>query len=69
MKLPTKIPVRFGYQVFKPAVELDEEQVRSRAYELYEKRGRENGHDVDDWLEAKSEIARKEGKAAGETRS
>jgi len=27
-----------------------------RAYELYEKRGREGGHDVDDWLEAEREI-------------
>jgi hypothetical protein len=64
MKLPAKIPAPFAYQESKRELELDEEQVRCRAYELYEKRGRENGHDVDDWMEAKSEIARKEGKAA-----
>ena len=33
-----------------------EEQIRSRAYELYEARGGENGHDMEDWLRAESEI-------------
>ena len=33
-----------------------EEQIRRRAYELYEARGRENGHDLDDWFEAEAEI-------------
>jgi uncharacterized protein len=33
-----------------------QEQVRCRAYELYERRGRENGHELDDWLQAESEI-------------
>ena len=33
-----------------------EEQVRSRAYELYEQRGRADGHDLQDWLQAESEI-------------
>jgi uncharacterized protein len=32
------------------------EQVRCRAYELYEQRRREDGHDLDDWLQAESEI-------------
>jgi hypothetical protein len=27
-----------------------EEQIRHRAYELYEARGREDGHELDDWL-------------------
>ena len=27
-----------------------------RAYELYEKRGREHGHDLDDWLQAEREL-------------
>ncbi len=30
--------------------------MRSRAYELYEARGREEGHDLEDWLEAEAEI-------------
>lgn len=33
-----------------------EEEIRCRAHELYEKRGREDGHDVDDWLRAEEEI-------------
>jgi hypothetical protein len=33
-----------------------EEQVRLRAYQLYEERGRENGHEVEDWLRAEEEI-------------
>ncbi len=32
------------------------EQVRRRAFELYEQRGREDGHDIDDWLQAESEL-------------
>ena len=33
-----------------------EDRVRRRAYELYEQRGRESGHDMDDWLQAEAEI-------------
>ena len=33
-----------------------EEQIRQRAYELYEARGREDGHDLDDWRQAETEI-------------
>ena len=34
-----------------------EEQIRQRAYELYEARGRGEGHDLDDWLQAEAEVA------------
>jgi len=33
-----------------------EEQIRKRAYELYEERGMADGHDLDDWLRAEEEI-------------
>ena len=33
-----------------------EEEVRRRAYELYAERGREDGHDLDDWLRAEAAI-------------
>ena len=33
-----------------------EDRVRQCAYELYEARGREDGHDVEDWINAESEI-------------
>ena len=33
-----------------------ETQISSRAFDLYEKRGREDGHDLEDWLEAERQI-------------
>jgi DUF2934 family protein len=32
-------------------------QVARKAYELFERRGGEHGHDVDDWLEAERLVA------------
>jgi len=32
-----------------------EETIRTRAYQLYEQRGRADGHDLQDWLQAKAE--------------
>ena len=29
---------------------------QARAYELYEQRGRKDGHDLDDWLASESEV-------------
>jgi hypothetical protein len=34
-----------------------EERIRIRAYELYEQRGKGNGHALDDWLQAEAELA------------
>jgi hypothetical protein len=36
-----------------------DERVRRRAYALYEERGRLDGHDVDDWLQAEAEVGGK----------
>ena len=33
-----------------------EKQIRLRAYERFEARGREHGRDLDDWLQAEAEI-------------
>ena len=43
-----------------------EEQIRHRAYELYEQRGKVDGHELDDWLQAEAEMLgiRTEAKAA-----
>ncbi|MGA8189298.1 MAG: DUF2934 domain-containing protein [Candidatus Sulfotelmatobacter sp.] len=41
-----------------------EEEIRRRAYELYEERGREDGHDLDDWLRAEAENTAKNAKTA-----
>jgi Protein of unknown function (DUF2934) len=35
------------------------EKIAARAYELYEARGCEHGHDLEDWLSAEAEIASK----------
>jgi DUF2934 family protein len=40
------------------------EQIARRAYELYLWRGREDGHDLDDWLQAETEIKGEAAKAA-----
>jgi hypothetical protein len=38
------------------AARLAEEKIRWRAYELYEQRGRADGHDEEDWLQAEREV-------------
>jgi hypothetical protein len=40
------------------------EEIRRRVYELYEERGSEGGHDLDDWLRAEAEITAKNAKTA-----
>ena len=57
MKNPTKI--QSAAVVADPNLE---ERIRLRAYTVYEERGKEDGHDVDDWLRAEAELT---GKAAG----
>ncbi len=44
-------------QISDPHPNLDEE-IRRRAFELYEQRGRQDGHDMDDWLRAEAEVTR-----------
>ena len=43
-----------GWQ--QAAEEIDQERIRRLAYDLYEKRGRVDGSDLDDWLRAESEL-------------
>lgn len=42
-----------------------EHQIRQRSFELYEERGREDGHEVDDWLRAEQEITGRKVRAVG----
>jgi hypothetical protein len=51
-------PMRSNSPVNPRMAELHE-QIRLRAYQLFEQRGRKNGHDLDDWLKAEAEITRK----------
>lgn len=46
--------------------ELTEEIIRIRAHQLFENRGYEHGHDVEDWLEAEAEIIGRKPSAAAE---
>ena len=41
------------------SLERTEEIIRIRAYQLFEKRSYEHGHDLEDWLQAEAEIAGK----------
>jgi hypothetical protein len=45
-----------------------EHQIRQRAYELYEEGGRQDGHELDNWLRAKEEITEKKARAASASR-
>jgi len=60
---PTATPRQTPTQVTKSTPDL-QEQIRRRAYELYEQRGREDGHELDDWLQAESEVIQKKAKTA-----
>ena len=51
MSTDTKKPVA---TVRSEPQDLDQ-QIRLRAYQLYEARGREDGHELDDWLRAEEE--------------
>jgi hypothetical protein len=37
--------------------------IARRAFELWEQRGRHDGHDVEDWLRAERELTRKDGRS------
>lgn len=38
------------------------EEIRLRAYELFERRGRNPGHDREDWLQAEAEVLQRKAK-------
>ena len=49
----------------KPTVLIPiEQQIQQRAYELYEQRGRTEGNDLDDWLQAEYKIKGTQANAA-----
>ena len=61
---PAATPRQQPTQVTKSTPDL-QEQIRRRAYGLYEQHGRNEGHELDDWLQAESEVTkRKTGTAA-----
>lgn len=40
----------------RPADASSADRIAQRAYERYEARGREDGHDMEDWFEAEQEL-------------
>lgn len=65
MKRTTAMPptLRTTHQTPQVTSEL-QEQIRRRAYEVYEQRGRDDGHELDDWLQAESEVTQHKAKTA-----
>lgn len=56
MKAQTTTPTPIkSAEIAEPTPEMLE-QIRARAYELFEQRGGEQGHDLEDWLQAEAEI-------------
>ena len=51
--MPTSLP---HASLDKGSLELTEEYISLRAYQLWEARGCEHGHDLEDWLRAEAEI-------------
>ena len=65
MKSKPKIPTPQRIVRRTPKSRSDQqEQIRRRAYELYEQRGRGDGFALNDWLQAESELAQSSAKKA-----
>jgi len=52
---PTATTNQLATKVRKSTPDL-QEQIRRRAHELYEQRGRDEGRELEDWLQAESEV-------------
>jgi hypothetical protein len=54
--MPDAIKKPMGKAATQKRLLISEEDIRRRAYELYDQRGREDGHDIADWLTAETEL-------------
>ena len=59
---PIAVPNETSTRLTKSPPDI-QEQIRLRAYALYEQRGRE-GFELEDWLQAESELTQRKTKAA-----
>jgi hypothetical protein len=59
--IPTTTPRKTPTQVTKSTPDV-QEQIRLRAYELYEQRENDGGHELDDWLQAEAEVTQQKAK-------
>ena len=58
--------IRFAPTPDVGSVELTEEIIRTRAYELFEAHSCEHGHDVEHWLAAEAEVMGKKTSVSAE---
>ena len=49
---------------YKPLPDPLEDTIRKRAFEIYELHGKQDGHELDDWLDAEREVLESVAKAA-----
>src|SRR5215469_1350941 len=49
------------FRQLHPRLDTLEERIRLRAYALYEQRGKQHGHALDDWLQAEAELTQPQG--------
>jgi hypothetical protein len=59
-----RVPMKTSSPSGKTGAEAVAEEIRIRAYELFEERGREDGHQLEDWLRAEDEITGRTPRAA-----
>ena len=52
----SSVPIKTDLQETDGSGKL-QDQIRARAYQLYEQRGRDDGHNLDDWLQAEAELS------------
>jgi hypothetical protein len=50
------VPIKADLQKTDSGGEL-QDQLRAHAYQLYEQRARDDGHSLDDWLQAEAELS------------
>jgi len=60
----TQFPSTVALAEIDSTVRGQREQIATRAFELFLQRGREDGHDLDDWLQAEREVLGTPGTAA-----
>jgi len=59
VKIKTPRPLRPKPRVIEQSIELPEgtwNRIARKAYELYEERGRRDGYDLQDWLDAEETV-------------
>lgn len=48
--------IRYGADASNGSADRVAKSIRERAYQLYEQRGHQPGHELDDWLQAEREM-------------